>query len=98
MRESEPTDADCERARNWPITSMADCEALLEFVRECWWMSAGLISQSPNGELWRVSTGGYSSNEELLSAVQDNGSFWSRCWESTRRGGHFTFIVPKDGP
>jgi hypothetical protein len=42
---------------------------------------------------WHVSTGGWSGHEEIISALQENFMFWGVCWEQTRRGGHYQFLV-----
>lgn len=39
----------------------------------------------------RLSTGGWSGNEELLGAMEQNFVFWAMCWEQSRRGGHYIF-------
>jgi len=53
------------------------------------------------GRVWRqggflkIATGGWSGNEEMISALQDNAVFWALYWESSHRGGLFQFkIIP----
>lgn len=41
----------------------------------------------------RISTGGWSGNEEIIGHLKRS-FFWFRYWETSRRGGHFTFHVP----
>jgi len=86
-----PDEEDLERIRKW---SHDDLLGLVDFVRERWtfadwgWKleACGLLS---------VSTGGWSGNEELIGALQGNYPFWGLCWESSRRGGHFTFDLSR---
>lgn len=40
-------------------------------------------------------TGGWSGNEDLIAAMQRNGLMWGMCWQESRRGGRFTFSIPK---
>lgn len=42
-----------------------------------------------------ISTGGWSGNEEIISHLQRS-FFWFRYWETSRRGGHYTFEVPHE--
>jgi len=89
-----PTEATLQAIREWPHTSF---DELIEFVGEAWrypeyWRKAtGLI----NGDRIEASTGGDGANESLISALAENLMFWSRCWVSSRRGGHFVFEIPK---
>jgi hypothetical protein len=46
------------------------------------------------GRTYHVSTGGWSGNEEILSAMQDNLIFWMVCWQEHKRGGHYVFELP----
>jgi hypothetical protein len=101
-----PTDEDLQRIRDWPVVFGHEWTALLEFVRSVWWMPDWGIHASTVGPdeayegatRWHISTGGWSGNEEIIGALRDNGKplgFWALCWESSRRGGHYTFIVPQ---
>ncbi len=47
-------------------------------------------------KIWRVSTAGWSGNEDIIGAMRDNFSFWHVCWHSTQKGGHFVFHLRRD--
>lgn len=73
------------------VRSREDCAALLAAVSEVW-TYAGCWKQ--DGDVYRVSTGGWSGNESLIEALQENKVFWLLCWRLIRRGGHFEFELP----
>lgn len=78
---------DLQRIKEWPHD---DLPGMLAFVKERWWRPDWGWTEEPCGRL-ELSTGGWSGNEELIEALQGNYVFWAMCWESSRRGGHFTF-------
>ena len=87
-----PTDQDLKKVREWPH---ADFIKLMEFVEELWAYGDWGFLRSYEGhkEVIALSTAGWSGNEEIIGALQANGMFWSMCWESSRRGGHYLFKV-----
>jgi hypothetical protein len=86
-----PTKEELERIRKWPLN---EYESLMEFVHSIWWMPDWGWRQK--GKTYHISTGGWSGNEDIICAMQDNDNFfWTMCWESSRRGGHYVFKVPR---
>ena len=47
--------------------------------------------RTPNQATLYISTGGWSGNEDLIGAMQNNAMLWIMTWVSSRRGGHYTF-------
>ena len=85
-----PDDEELERIRMWPSE---DLLGLLAFVEaRCRYADWGWRRR---GSTYRVSTFGWSGNESLIGALQANWTFWVLCWQSSRRGGHYLFRVPK---
>lgn len=71
-----------------------DYHGLMEYVRKLWlYADSGYWNKNDN--TYKISTGGWSGNEELIDALQANKLFWLFCWLSSRRGGHFEFEIPK---
>ncbi len=99
-----PTEATLAAVREWVISGFAACDALLRFVQRAWnWPDLFVrlaYRKRPwrGGQLnrrWLVSTGGWSGNESLIGALEDNTLFWLLCWEKSERGGHYEFRVPE---
>lgn len=43
---------------------------------------------------YNISTAGWSGNESLIGAMQENTLFWMMSWVQSRRGGHYIFELP----
>lgn len=92
--EGYPTEAALDKIRAWGFRSdhvIEDSLALMEFVRTLWWHPT-LFTIGHNS--WVVHTGGWSGNESLIEALQDNAVFWSFCWFASQRGGTHRFLFP----
>lgn len=80
-----PSDEELARIVAWPVE---DCAGLLAFVRSIWnwpeyaWEAGGMIA---------LATGGWSGNEDIIAALQENQMFWILCWQSSHRGGMHWF-------
>lgn len=61
----------------------------VDHIRNCYNEDYGKIDF--DGTTLRISTGGWSGNEDILSALQDNIGFWTRYWCEVHRGGLFIF-------
>jgi len=92
MSSEYPSEQDLEQIRKWRAFERGECEALLAFVHDLWWHPEYF---ERDGDEYRISTAGWSGNEDLIGALGDNFIFWSRCWQSHRRGGHYVFVLPK---
>ena len=81
-----PTQDELERIEKWKYD---DFHGLMSYVRDLWYHPDwGWLQQ---GELYRISTAGWSGNEELIAAIGRNFVWWSRFWVIERRGGHYIF-------
>lgn len=70
---------------------------ILELVRSLWYYPDFV---EVNGNEYIFRTGGWSGNESLIHAMQENWIFWSFCWEMSKRGGLYVFKckeIVKDG-
>ena len=87
-----PSDESLKLIREWPRDNFL---GLMDFVRDIWnypeW--GFMITQEIDERVFELHTGGWSGNEEILSALQENTMFWAMSWESSRRGGHYILKV-----
>jgi len=86
-----PTDEELNRIRTWPADDPA---GWLAFVRTCWNRAIGSWLSWPRpADYALVSTGGWSGNEAIIDTMKAH-PLWATVWQSTRRGGHYEFLVP----
>jgi len=84
-----PTEETLEAIRDWDCVGRKQRDALLAFVKKAWRYADSTWAVGPEGLC--VSTYGWSGNESLVSAMQENHVFWSLVWKQSNRGGHFVF-------
>lgn len=87
-KDGYPEEHELEKIRNWPHN---DFEGLMDYVQELWWNAEWGFRQK--GKKYYLSTGGWSGNEDIISAMNENLMFWSMCWQESKRGGHYIFEV-----
>ena len=90
-KDGYPTEVTLETIEKWgPTFTKGTAKNLLDFCFEAW-SSYGWSAQ--DGYVWKFSTGGWSGNEEIISAMTENYVFWSLCWKESKRGGHYEFTI-----
>lgn len=105
-----PTDEELVDIRNWDVGDLPGWFAYIKQAGHYWNMTDpwgwneedGVDGLGHPARVYRISTGGWSGNEEIIAAMRDNTACWHSTWESTRRGGHYEFAIPtkearKDG-
>jgi hypothetical protein len=92
-----PTDEDLARIRTWKIANREDILDLLEVVRSLWHYADfhGFEMNEERTNL-KLNTYGWSGNESVVEALQENFSFWACCWRLHQRGGHYEFSIPEE--
>lgn len=99
-----PTDATLRVIEKWPITELSDTQGLMDYVRQAWKYPDYFTADKRRTREWKgaplkrryhVSTGGWSGNESLISALEKNFVFWMLTWVAHRRGGHYIFELPE---
>lgn len=84
-----PTDEELSRVSAWPESDPAGWFA---YIKGLWWAADWGFSQSD--ARYSMSTGGWSGNESIISAMRENGALWGPCYLTCRRGGHYCFGIP----
>ncbi len=85
-----PTEETLLKIKEWDYH---DFPGLMAFVESIWWQTDW--GWHRKGKKYRISTGGWSGNESLVGAMEANWLFWTMCWQSSRRGGHYEFEIKK---
>jgi len=103
-KDGYPTQETLDAIEKWPIATFADVKELFVYIEKAWkyhdwgWHAAKRRTReswkgAPLRRKLQISTGGWSGNEDLISALQRNFVAWNLSWMSTRRGGHYVFEV-----
>jgi hypothetical protein len=85
-----PTDKALEIVEHWP---MFQNKTLFEFIQGLWYMreSGWHEEKIEYGTRYSISTLGWSGNESIIAAMQENSMLWDFVWYSSRVGGHYVF-------
>ena len=83
-----PTDETLETIRKWPVTCIEDCEQLLKYCSKCWKYHKYTYKED---EYYIFHIGGWSGNENVIEAMEENRAFWAIAWYGSARGGHYSF-------
>lgn len=89
-----PTDHTLAVIRTWPISRSSDAEGFLEYCKRAWRYDFIVATGEEDGKKWiKVATHGWSGNEDLIRAMEDNYMFWALCWLESSRGGGYKFLI-----
>jgi len=97
-KDGYPTKEELEKISSWDL---ADFKGMMEFIKELWefadwgWSESDepdWLHKDRTNRVYRISTGGWSGNEEIIGAMQKNSIVWFLNWWESRRGGHYIFI------
>ncbi len=88
-----PEEEEIQKIIDWDYK---DFLGLMEYVEDLWKYPQYWDTIPISGcykVRYKISTGGWSGNEDIISALESNRMFWAMCWENSKRGGHYEFIV-----
>lgn len=90
-----PDKNELDTIRKWECT---DFDGLMEYVQPLWSYPDRFYKEkqldritNKQKDRWYLSTGGWSGNENLIGAMQDNTMWWMLFWYQSRVGGHYWF-------
>lgn len=86
-----PAEVELNRIKAW---DPRDLTGLFRYLRVRWAHGSSCWLELEN--MFSISTAGWSGNEDLISALQENRPAWSLTWRQSRRGGHYEFEIPKE--
>jgi hypothetical protein len=88
-----PTEDELECLRKWDFSDM---RGWFDFAKKVgnYWPSDLFWTEHPAGT-FHISTAGWSGNEDIIGAMQENFICWTQTWQSHRRGGHYLFELPE---
>ena len=98
-KDGYPTEEAIEQIEKW---SYNDPKGWFKFIENVWHLRSwgwteGYFkeNESDPADKYRyyVSTAGWSGNEDIIRAMQENNILWSDTWVQSRRGGHYIFEV-----
>jgi hypothetical protein len=91
---SYPSEEDLTTIENWD--SFNDPMGLINFI-EPMFEEYGVVRVTANIEEQGLdvymATGGWSGNESIIEALQNNYMFWSLYWQESKRGGGYLFTI-----
>ena len=102
-RDGYPTDETLDRIATWPIETNADFAAVMDFAGRAWSYPDGWECVERETEpdwpsypyrVYRFSTGGWSGNESIVSAIEQNQIVQMVGAWSWQRGGHYVYRFP----
>jgi hypothetical protein len=98
-----PHDIELARIRTWPLSGLADYEAVIPHLGVRWsypdrWHKE--VAKADFGDRMELrytfSTGGWSGNEDLVAAIEGNQMLQVIGAYSWQRGGHYEYRFPMD--
>jgi hypothetical protein len=89
-KDGYPEDSELKIIREWDAS---DFHGLMAYIYDRWnYADCGYWDQKKS--VYRISTGGWSGNEEIIGAMMENHIWWMMYWQQSQRGGHYIFSHP----
>jgi hypothetical protein len=93
-----PTKKELQEIRYWDFHDTRDFHGLMDYIYNLWYDAEDAWHR--HDDVYKISTVGWSGNEDIICALQRNMMFWALYWYSSQRGGHYVFcphnVDPKE--
>jgi len=87
-----PTGSELKIATEYQVTN-DNFHTFMDYIKSIWWCPNW--GWTRDGGTYRISTGGWSGNEDVIGALMRNSVFWLMYWKQSRVGGHYIFSLSK---
>ena len=88
-----PTEETLQRIKDW---DWKNAKELFDYLESLWTYNNYFKKEKlKDGMIYYISTAGWSGNEFLIEALQEN-FIWMITWQSSTRGGHYKFILQNE--
>ena len=84
-----PTEEELEKIEKWEVNSIEDYREFMYYIHNIWEFSDW--GWSTEKDIYFISTGGWSGNEDIIASMKHNRMFWIMYWYQSKRGGHYIF-------
>jgi hypothetical protein len=91
-RDGYPEEHELETITKW---DPMDFLGLIDYVQARWYYPEAVKHE---GKVWEFITGGWSGNEDLIRAMEENPFWWALHWYQSTRGGSHIFCKYGDDP
>lgn len=93
MKKQYPNETELKTIEEWKLENSEDYKALALFIISIW-QYADLGYAKLWGRKLKLSTVGWSGNEDIIRSLRKSKYFFMVCWQSEHRGGHYKFELP----
>ena len=87
-----PTEEALQKVKEWDWKDPLGC---FEFMQSMWRYDSFRREDRGDQTRFEISTFGWSGNESIIYALEENAMMWALCWFSSQRGGHYVFQATK---
>lgn len=85
-----PSAEELVKITSWKVNNQSDFFDLMEYIHGLWaYADSGYWERK--GDIFFIATAGWSGNEDIITALQENLIFWMLYWQQSKRGGRHIF-------